>query len=324
MKYRRILVIGGSGFIGSELVAKLAAQGHQVIVPSRRRERARHLLVLPTVEVVQADIYQPVLLKGLVARVDAVVNLVGVLHDRPGVPYGPKFATAHVELPRRIADACISTGAKRMLHMSALGVREGREHSMSSMYLRSKAAGEQALRSRGALELTVFRPSVVFGPRDSFLNLFATLAQFAPFVPLARADAKLQPVFVQDVAQAMINALNMSSSIGKTYELGGPEVFTLRDLVTLAANCSGHPRAVFGLPDFLGKLQATLLEFMPGPTLMSRDNFASLKVDNVLVNLQAAGFPALGITPSSLSAVAPGYLSGNTDLHSLARAKASR
>jgi uncharacterized protein YbjT (DUF2867 family) len=324
MKYRRILVIGGSGFIGSELVARLAAHGHQVLVPSRRRERVRHLLVLPTVEVVQVDIYQPALLKGLVARVDAVVNLVGVLHDKPGVPYGPKFATAHVELPRRIADACISTGAKRMLHMSALGVREGREHSMPSMYLRSKAAGEQALRSRTGLELTVFRPSVVFGQRDSFLNLFAKLALFAPFIPLARADTKLQPVFVQDVVLAMFNALHLPAAIGKTYELAGPEVYPLRDLVALAASYSGHPRAVFGLPDFLGKLQATLLEFMPGPTLMSRDNFASLKVDNVLVNSQAAGFAALGITPSSLSAVAPGYLSNKPDLHSQSRAKASR
>lgn len=324
MKYRRILVIGGSGFIGSELVAKLAANGHQVLVPTRRRERVRHLLVLPTVEVVQADIYQPALLKGLVSRVDAVINLVGVLHDKPGVPYGPKFATAHVELPRRIADACISTGAKRMLHMSALGVREGREHSMSSMYLRSKAAGEQALRSRTGLELTIFRPSVVFGPGDSFLNLFAKLARFVPFVPLARADTRLQPVFVRDVAQAMVNALDSPSTIGKTYELAGPEVFSLRELVSLATVCSGHPRAVFGLPDFLGKLQATVLEFLPGPTLMSRDNFASLKTNNVLVNQQAAGFAQLGITPASLSAMAPGYLSNTADLHSLARAKASR
>ncbi len=324
MKYRRILVIGGSGFIGSELVAKLAANGHQVIVPSRRRERVRHLLVLPTVEVVQADIAAPAILKGLVSRVDAVINLVGVLHDQQGVPYGPKFATAHVELPRKIADACISTGVKRMLHMSALGVREGREHSMPSMYLRSKAAGEQALRSRTGLELTIFRPSVVFGPGDSFLNLFAKLARVMPFVPLARADTKLQPVFVQDLAQAMVNALEMPAAIGKTYELGGPEVYTLRELVSLAATSSGHPRMVFGMPDFLGKLQATILEFLPGPTLMSRDNFASLKVNNVLINPQAAGFAQLGITPSALKAVAPRYLSGTPDPHSLLRAKASR
>lgn len=324
MKYRRVLVIGGSGFVGTELINKLAGAGTQVLVPSRRRERTRHLLVLPTVEVVQADIFQPAVLKSLIGRVDAVVNLVGVLHGKTGFPYGPEFANAHVELPRRVADACISTHVKRLLHMSALGVREGREHSMPSMYLRSKAAGEQVLRARSGIELTIFRPSVVFGPGDQFLNLFAKLARLALVLPVARAHAKLQPVFVRDVALAMFNALADPTTVGKTYELAGPDVLTLGELVALAARCSGHPRPVIALPDLLGKLQASLLEFMPGPTLMSRDNFASLKVDNILSNPASSGFSQLGITPTPLAAVAPGYLSQTSDYHSLARARAVR
>lgn len=324
MKHRRILVIGGTGFIGRELVARLVSSGRQVIVPTRRRERARQLLVLPTVDVVQADVAQPAILKSLVARADAVVNLVGILHGRSGVPYGPEFAHAHVELPRRIADACINTGVRRMLHLSALGVREGREHSMPSMYLRSKAAGEQALRSRKGLELTSFRPSVVFGADDSFMNLFATLARWLPMIPLARADAKLQPAHVADVCNALVSALDNPAAVGKAYELAGPEVFTLAELVRLAAQWSGHARPILRLPDALGRLQALTLEFMPGPTLMSRDNFASLKVNNVLSSPQALGFAQLGISPASLHTVAPNYLSHNGDPYASARARARR
>lgn len=322
MKHHRVLVIGGTGFIGRELVARLVASGREVIVPTRRRERARQMLVLPTLEVVQADVAQPALLKSLVSRVDAVINLVGILHGSSGVPYGPEFAHAHVELPRRIADACINTGVRRMLHMSALGVREGREHSMPSMYLRSKAAGEQALRSRKGLELTSFRPSAVFGSDDAFLNRFAMLARWLPFIPLARGHAKLQPVYVGDVAQAMLNALDDPTSIGKAYELGGPEVFELAELVRRAAEWSGHPRPVMALPDALGKLQAMTLEFMPGPTLMSRDNFASLKADNVLTGANQPGLAQLGVTATALAAVAPTYLSRAPDPYSLARARA--
>lgn len=156
------------------------------------------------------------------------------------------------------------------------------------------------------------------------MNLFAKLARLAPLLPVARAHAKLQPVFVQDVAQAMFNALADPASIGKTYELAGPDVFTLGELIALVSRYSGHRRPVIALPDFLGKLQASLLEFMPGPTLMSRDNFASLKVDNILSNPASSGFAQLGITPTPLAAIAPGYLSQASDYHSLARARAVR
>ena len=324
MKYPRVLVIGGSGFIGSQLVAKLAASGRTVLVPSRHRERARHLLVLPTVEVMQADVHQMGQLKALAARADAVVNLVGILHGKPGVPYGKEFAYAHVELTRRVADACTGSSAKRLLHLSALGVREGREHSMSSMYLRSKAAGEQVLRQRSGLELTIMRPSVVFGPGDSFLNLFAKLSRWLPVFALARADSKLQPVYAQDVAQAIVNALNNPATIGKTYELVGPDVFTLRELVAMAGDYSGHHRPIFALPDALGRLQAMLLEFAPGPTLMSRDNFDSLKVNNVASSPPGLGLKELGIEATPLRAVAPNYLGQSLDPMSVARARALR
>lgn len=324
MKYPRVLVIGGSGFIGSLVVAKLAAGGRAAIVPSRRRERARHLIVLPTVEVVQADVHQTGQLKALAARVDAVVNLVGILHGSTGVPYGKEFATAHVELTRRIADACTGSSAKRLIHVSALGVREGREHSMPSMYLRSKAAGEQVLRSRNGLDLTIMRPSVAFGPGDRFLNLFARLSAVLPVIPLARADSKLQPVAAQDIAQAIVNALDNPATIGKTYELVGPEVFTMRQLVTMASEWAGHRRPVLALPDALGRLQATLLEFAPGPTLMSRDNFDSLKVNNIAGTPPAPGLKELGIHPTPLSALAPGYLGQHLDQMSVLRARALR
>jgi uncharacterized protein YbjT (DUF2867 family) len=324
MKYPRVLVIGGSGFIGSQLVAKLATSGRSVLVPSRHRERARHLIVLPTVEVMQADVYQTGQLKALAARVDAVVNLVGVLHGKPGVPYGKEFANAHVELTRRIADACIGSHAKRLIHVSALGVREGREHSMPSMYLRSKAAGEQVLRQRNGLELTILRPSVVFGPGDRFLNLFARLLHWLPVLPLARADSKLQPVYCDDVAQAIVNALDNQATVGKTYELVGPDVYSLRELVTMTGQWSGHRRPVIALPDALGRLQALMLEFAPGRTLMSRDNFDSLKANSIAATPAGPGLKELGITATPLSAVAPSYLGPALDPMSVVRARALR
>jgi uncharacterized protein YbjT (DUF2867 family) len=312
MRYPRILVIGGSGFLGRSLVAKLCASGRQVIVPTRRRERARHLLVLPTVDVVTADVAQPAILKSMVGRVDAVINLVGVLHSKPGMPYGPQFAHAHVELPRRIADACTGTGVQRLIHVSALGVREGGKANMPSGYLRSKAAGEQVLRTRKNLELTIVRPSVVFGVDDRFTNLFAKLARLAPILPVAKANATLQPVHSADVAQAIIHILENTDSVGKTFELAGPDVLTLGLIVRLTSEWSGHPRPVLRLPDFLGSLQALLAGCLPGEPLITRDNTSH------------PGFDKLGIEPATLATIAPRYLSQGTDLHSLARARASR
>lgn len=304
MRHESVLVIGGSGFIGSHLVAQLAATGRRVVVPTRRLSRARHLLVLPTAELVEADVFDDAVQEQLVRKVDAVINLVGVLHSRPGAAgtgWGPQFECAHVELPRKLVRACQAAGVRRCLHMSALGA----DPHAPSMYLRSKAAGEKIMLDAAGLDVTVFRPSVVFGAEDAFLNLFAKLQRFMPVLALGGVDAKFQPVYVQDVARAFVLALEDHSTIGKVFELVGPHVYTLRELVKLAGRYSGHPRPVLGLPEPLARLQALMLEFMPGGPLMSRDNLDSMKADNIASGHSPwlAGWQA---TP--LEAVAPDYL----------------
>ncbi len=304
MRHESVLVIGGSGFIGSHLVAQLAATGRRVVVPTRRLSRARHLLVLPTVELVEADVFDDAVLQRLVRKVDAVINLVGVLHSRPGAAgtsWGPQFERAHVELPRKLVRACQVAGVRRCLHMSALGA----DSHAPSMYLRSKAAGEKIMLDATGLEVSVFRPSVVFGAEDAFLNLFAKLQRFMPVLALGGVDAKFQPVYVQDVARAFVLALEDHNTTGKVFELVGPHVYTLRELVKLAGRYSGHPRPVLGLPEPLARLQALMLEFMPGGPLMSRDNLDSMKTDNIASGHSPwlAGWQA---TP--LEAVAPDYL----------------
>jgi NADH dehydrogenase len=301
MRHDSILVIGGSGFIGSHIVAQLAATGRRVIVPTRRHHRARHLTVLPTVQLVEADVYDSLVLDRLMQHADAVINLVGVLHSSGGTPWGPAFERAHVELPRRLVAACQRQGLKRFLHMSALGADE---HG-PSMYQRSKAAGEKIMVEARGLELTSFRPSVVFGPEDNFLNMFAQLQSVLPVLALGGVQTKFQPVFVGDVAQAFVQALDNVEAIGQTYELVGPTVYSMKELLHLAGVYSGHPRPVIELPDVLARIQAFLLEHMPGGPIMSRDNLDSMKVDNVATGLHSTP-PAWQATP--LEAVAPRYL----------------
>ncbi len=303
MRYRSILVIGGSGFVGSHIVAQLAASGRHVTVPTRRLQRARHLLVLPTVQIVEADVFDDAALGRLMSGVDAVINLVGVLHSAPGVPYGPGFARSHVELPRKILAACVAHGVTRYLHMSSLGAAV----DAPSMYQRSKAAGEAVALSHPEMATTIFRPSVVFGPEDQFLNMFASLQKVLPLMLVGGADAQLQPVFVGDVAGAFVNVLENQATFGQVFDLAGPQVYTLRELVQLSGAYSGHPRPVIGLPESLARLQAFVFEHLPGEPLMSRDNLDSLKVANVSSN---AFPPELGITPTPLESVAPRYLSG--------------
>lgn len=304
LHYPTVLVLGGTGFVGSHIVAQLVASGRRVIVPTRRIDRARHLAVLPTVEIVRADIHQDADLTALVRRADAVINLVGILHSRraeSGAAYGPDFARAHVELPQRVVNACVAAGVRRYLHMSALGAAT----DAPSMYLRSKAAGESAALSAPTLATTVMRPSVVFGEGDAFLNLFARLQRWFPVLPLGGADARFQPIYVEDVARAFVNALDNQDTFGKTYELAGPRIYTLRELVQLAGRFAGHARPVIGLPPALARLQACFLEYAPGGPIMSRDNLDSMKRDNIAQGPIAA---ELGITPAPLETIAAQYL----------------
>ncbi|RJG04931.1 complex I NDUFA9 subunit family protein [Noviherbaspirillum cavernae] len=312
MDFRSVLIIGGSGFIGGHLLAKLAGTDWRVIVVTRRYEKARHLLELPSVDdLVEADIHDEATLHRLMQGNTAVINLVGILHSHPGSPYGPDFAKVHVELPRKVAAACAANGVHRLLHMSALGAAA----DAPSMYLRSKADGERAAMSQPSVGVTIFRPSVVFGDGDHFLNMFAALEKFLPVMLLASADAKFQPVYVEDVAQAFVHALSNDRTIGKTYELAGPTVYTLRELVKLAGVCSGHSRPVIGLPEPLARLQAMLMEHMPGEPLMTRDNLDSMKIENVASVAAEPIDPELGITPTTLESVAPYYLTGQRPPH---------
>ena len=297
----KICVVGGSGFIGRHVVRMLAEQGHAVTVPTRRRERAKHLITLPTVDVVQADIHEPAALARLFYGCDAAINLVGILHSRPGMPYGRDFAMAHVALPKALICACVAAGVPRFVHMSALRAAS----DAPSEYLRSKADGEaQVFAAKDRLAVTVFRPSVVFGPEDRFLNLFAGLLRLFPLLPLGSPNARFQPVYVGDVARAFVQSLSDRSSLGKTYELAGPRVYTLRELVAYTGRVIGCERPIIGLGKILSGLQAFSLELLPG-SLLTLDNLRSMELDST----SDAALP-FGIAATTLESVAPAYLAG--------------
>lgn len=301
-----VVVFGGTGFIGSHLAARLSEHGMAIAIAARHETHAMHLMPLPGVDVVAIDLRDDAALRRLVAGRDAVINLAGILHSRRGDPYGPDFKAVHVDLPRRLVDACAAGSVPRYLHMSALGAdRHG-----PSMYSRSKADGELAAASRPDVAATIFRPSVVFGPEDNFLNTFARLQRHFPVIPLAGSGARFQPVYVNDVAQAFVRALLDPVTAGKTVELGGPQVYTLAELVRLAGRYAGHERRVLALPDGLARLQARLFEMLPGEPILTRDNLDSMRVDNVVsASTKALTAAALGIKVTPLEAVAPQYLS---------------
>ena len=306
---QKILVLGGSGFVGQHLCEKLADLQWQVTLPTRRTQNAKHLQMLPLLTVLPADVHDEATLVKLVAGHDAVVNLIAILHGDEAA-----FNHTHVTLPQKIARACAAAGVKRLVHVSALGAAL----DAPSMYQRSKARGEQALQTAGqsagqtaGLDLTVLRPSVIFGADDKFLNVFAKLQRIFPFVPLAGSTTRFQPVWVEDVASSITYCLQHKDTIGKTFDLCGPDVFTLKELVQLAAQMSGinhgRGRPVFGLSTRLGRIQAALMSLAPGAPLMSRDNLNSMAVDNV-TDGKLPGLLALGIKPASLLAVGPSYL----------------
>ena len=297
----RILVLGGTGFVGRSVCEKLVERAGGasgcITVPSRRPQRALHLRTLPTLALPEADLSDDAQLNALVAGHDAVINLVAILHGSEA-----QFNAVHRGLPRRLAAACQAQGVGRLVHVSALGVSP----AAPSAYLRSKAAGEAVLQAAG-LGLSLLRPSVIFGEHDRFINVFASLLALAPVVPLAGAGAQFQPVWVDDVASAIVACLDQASTLGQTIECAGPAVFTLAELVSLSGRWAGHDRPVFGIPEGLGMLQAGLMSLMPGEPLMSRDNLLSMRVPNVAGG-QLPGLASLGIHATDIRSVMPQLL----------------
>lgn len=293
----RVLVLGASGFVGRSVCAQLATAGMAIRALTRDPLKARPLQVLAAMDIVAGSPHDDRALARALDGVDAVVNLVGILHQSRRA----SFESVHVELPRRLARACRTAGVRRLVHMSAL-------HSGSdgpSQYLRSRGRGEEALREEGqGLAITVFRPSVIFGTDDSFLNLFAGLVKLFPVVPLAGASTRFQPVWVEDVARGVAACVGDSRTFGKSYDLCGPGTYTLAQIVRFVADTLGRRRLIVPLPPWLARMQAMVLEHLPGP-VMTRDNLASMKIDSVC----DCPFPAVfGFAPSAMEAIVPAYM----------------
>jgi NADH dehydrogenase len=301
MQLRKICVLGGSGFVGSSIVAKLDQDGYAVTVLTRRREAAKHLFLLPNVTVVECNVMDDQALTAALSGTDAVINLIGILHQSGR----NSFDRMHHELPARLAKICDASGIKRLVQMSSLRA----DANAPSEYLRSKAAGEAALLAFAQkLNITIFRPSIIFGRGDSFINLFATLIKFLPVVLLAKPNAKFQPVWVEDVASCFVASIQNTQTYGQVYELAGPKVYSFRQLVQQVMTTLGTKRPIIGLCDRLSYAQAFMMELLP-VKLMSRDNVRSMEVDSV----SEQPFPAVfGVEPAPLQAVIPEYLVDST------------
>jgi uncharacterized protein YbjT (DUF2867 family) len=312
MSNRHIVVLGGTGFVGSHLVPALARSGWQVSVASRNAERLRALAVLPGVRIVSADVHDRAALMQLLRGADAAINLVGILNE-PGRK-GAGFRRAHVDLTGALVGACKEAGVSRLLQMSSLNAGRGNSH-----YLLSRGEAEQRVRASG-LDWTIFQPSVIFGPGDGLFFRFAALLALSPLLPLAKPGAKFAPVYVLDVVKAFLRALEDRSTIGRTYEIYGPAVMTLREIVAYTARHRGLRRLIIGLPDPLGRLQAALFDFVPGKPFSS-DNWKSLQIDSVG---GIDGLYQLGIDKTPVDAVMPALLSGSPRQARLDRCRALR
>jgi uncharacterized protein YbjT (DUF2867 family) len=315
MRPLSIVVLGGTGFVGTRLVARLIKDGHRVTALSRDREQHKHLLVLPGLTLENCDVYEEAQLSERFRGKDVVINLIGILNERGFSGLG--FKRAHTELTRGVLQAVRSAGVGRLLQLSALKAAI----DAPSYYLRSKGEADQLIReSNPALDWTIFQPSVMFGPGDTFLNRFAGLLAAIPLVfPLARPNARFQPVFVDDVIEAMLRCLHGGACSRQIYELGGPQIYSLREIVGLVAKLTGHRRWIIGLPNFAARTQALIMDFVPGRPFSS-DNYRSLTIDSVC---SEDGFARLGIKPQSMVASARQYLGALEDNARLSQNRAS-
>lgn len=295
-------MLGGTGFVGRAVAARLSAAGYHVRVLTRASARHRDLLVLPGVVLLDGDVHDPAFLQRQFNGVDVVINLVGILNERGHS--GAGFERVHAELPAKIATVCRHVGVRRLLHMSALGAA----HDAPSFYLRSKARGEDAVHAAAPdVRVTSFRPSVIFGAHDGLTNRFAGLLRVAPGVfPLACPDARFQPVYVEDVARVFVAAISAYRCYGHRYDLCGPTVYRLRELISYIATLQRRHIRIIGLNATLSRLQAALLEYVPGKPF-SLDNYRSLLVDSVCTGTNAL-HAVFGVEPTPLERIAPGYL----------------
>lgn len=302
MKNNRVCVLGGTGFVGRHLTAKLTAMGMGCRIPTRYTEPYRAIRLNGPVELVTANVFDPEQLKSLFTDCDAVINLIGILNQGSN----SSFHRVHVELPDMIIDACKSAKVGRLLHMSALNANAT---GKVSGYLRTKGEAQNRVltnsSTHGRLNVTSFGPSVIFGPDDSFFNRFAGLLKLSPGpFPLACPNSRFAPVYVGDVARAFAESLHNSRTWKKHYELCGPRIFTLRRLVEYTAKQMGLKRTIIGLSDTLSRIQGHVLGHFPGKPF-SYDNYLSLQVDSVC---SKDGLSELGIKATDIEAIVPYYL----------------
>jgi NADH dehydrogenase len=293
----KIFLTGATGFLGHHLLPMLSSAGHECLALTRYKPGCRELQVLPRVTVQQASVFDDEALRAGMQGADAVINMVGILNEKGR--NGSGFHRAHVELAEKLIAAARESGVRRFVQVSALGAGEGSSH-----YQASKGEAEERIRAAQDLNWTIFRPSVIFGAGDSFFNRFAALLAFAPVLPLACPDARLQPVWADDVAAAIERVLEDEATYGKTYPLVGPREYTLRELVRFTAETAGLKRRIVGLPDALARLQAAIMDFVPGKPF-STDNYRSLQTPNTS---EENGLVELGIRPQSVESVVPTYL----------------
>lgn len=297
----RIVLIGASGFFGGHLLHALTADQHRCVVLTRDSVRRGSVGMLPGVTLVQADVYDPDVLVEQFSGADAVISMAGILNESGGG--GKGFHKVHVELVEAIAKACQRAGVTRLLHLSALNAGKGSSH-----YLKSKGEAEEFLRSVKDVNTTIFQPSVIFGQGDEFFNKFAAMLSLNAVLPLACPNARVQPVFAGDLAAAMVASLEDPMTWGKSYEMAGPQSFTLKELVQWTAKTRGQHRLVIGLPGPLSATMAMVMNLVPG-TPLSWDNYQSLKTDNIS---DQNDFLYFHIEPRSIDVVVPDYLNGSS------------
>ena len=311
MAAQQLVILGGTGFVGQHLVPRLVADGHRILLLSRNREQRRALGVLPGVSVCNADIYDDAVLRRHLAGADAAINLVGILNQ--GSQHS--FQRTHVELTRRLIAACKDSGVRRVHQMSSLKAGQG-----LSQYLKTRGEAEALVKASG-LDWTIYQPSVIFGPGDGLVSRFAALLRMMPVLPLARAKSRMAPTWVGDVAEAIARCVD-NARLGqqRSFELYGPEVLSLGEIVRKIRDAAGLRTPIMALPDGLGELQARFAELLPGKPF-SLDNFRSLRTDSVG---KVDGYAALGITPQAFSSWLPVLLQEPARQRRLAAARSLR